>query len=1122
MPIEKLAFFAVCKHFSSMTASWKKGNTGWFIGGGIVALLMILLAESSTSPRDEAITTDKNTIQKDFRLVLKNIKTIPGDLPDKETKHRILLAKRLPGIPEPTDGPMATLSQMEEVRTNYLDALDLSVIEVPARWDADWLLEIIQRDPSVKYAEVEPRVEKILHAQPSRIIPNDPGFGRQTNLHDPSRGVDIDAPEAWAYTTGSDHVIVAVHDSGIDLNSTDLRPNLWVNEAEREGEEGVDDDNNGCIDDIHGCDLPIMGNGHGNIQDDHINSHGTLVSSILGARGNNNYGITGVAWNVRIMSVRGSFLPVVNHILNMRNRGVNIRVINLSGSFLLFGEGNCIRSQTWYNAARNLGAAGVLYVNSAGNSGYFSTLAEAHTPACYDLDNIIVVGGQAKRSRTRSSLSAFGSAVVDLVAPGDSLPALRVGDEITEDENSGTSGAAPHVAGAAALLWSFKPDLTVSEVRSALLNTVDRFPAFEGAVASGGALNIANALYSVAEPGIRIHSSQTTVAEENSGYLDLSLTREPARPSSGQLVVLRGRARAFGDAAVRVAPQTLIFSSANWHIPQRMNVHASGAADGETILLEVSVEPAYAPADYRAISVTATFTATESTGSLTIPRRITEGETATGIIRFSNPAAATTTLSIAAAGTASAGEDYTPPNAAVTIGAGSTRTTLTIPTLEDEHSEPEETIVLRIAAADSAILPATLHATITIEDNDLPVMTLSLSPDTIRESNESISGQMATVTISLDHPAAAGLPFTLRTTPTAAANHLRTNGHELWQTHGVMPAGTTRTRLAIYSFDEEDITQPRRVTLSLEPGAGFALHGTPSMAQLTILDNYVSVATLRVEPDTIVQTNDLRTAQTATFTVAFDRPVVFPVELEVRPVNPSGSYAEDIYEFPGRFFPRAPDYLRPHFQISEGATSFQQSIYALDHDDLPEPSRQITLRLFGGTIHNPLTIGAPREVVLTILDDDAPVITLALSTGTLIQGAPGEAPTATATVMLDRPAVADVPFFLDAGSVYRHDTSHMMNHLSGNVWPTSATIATGATSTEIIIHSIDEDDEPEIFRRITLSLDISPNTAARLGTPHRATLRVWDDDGNLGLYLRLRVFMEGAMITDTTTIQTDP
>ncbi|MDD9807069.1 MAG: S8 family serine peptidase, partial [Gammaproteobacteria bacterium] len=249
--------------------------------------MMILLAEFSTLPRTEIKTPYTNTTQKDFRPTLQNIKIIPEYPVEEKAKHQELVAKHLSGSPAPTNGPMAILSRMEEVHTTYLDQLDISIIEIPATWDADWLLEIVRKDPSVDYAGVD-RSEYILpQADPPGIRPNDPYFGRQTNLHDPVHDVDVDAPEAWAYTTGSDNVVVAVLDTGIDITNLDLIPNLWRNSSEI-ANNNIDDDMNGCVDDIHGCNT-ITRNGNGMIEDERGRQfHGTGVSSILGARGNDN------------------------------------------------------------------------------------------------------------------------------------------------------------------------------------------------------------------------------------------------------------------------------------------------------------------------------------------------------------------------------------------------------------------------------------------------------------------------------------------------------------------------------------------------------------------------------------------------------------------------------------------------------------------------------------------------------------------------------------------------------------------------------------------------------------------------------------------------------------------
>ena len=123
----------------------KTGNTGWYIGGAVAALMMILLAESFTPPRNETATSTQTPYKKDFRPVLQNIKTIHEHLLDEKAERQTLLVKRLFGVPEPTNGPMAVLSQMEEVRTPYLGQFDITAVTVPTTWDTDWLLEIIER-----------------------------------------------------------------------------------------------------------------------------------------------------------------------------------------------------------------------------------------------------------------------------------------------------------------------------------------------------------------------------------------------------------------------------------------------------------------------------------------------------------------------------------------------------------------------------------------------------------------------------------------------------------------------------------------------------------------------------------------------------------------------------------------------------------------------------------------------------------------------------------------------------------------------------------------------------------------------------------------------------------------
>jgi len=855
-----------------MTFFQKTRNTGWYIGGAVAAMMMILLVESSVPPRNEIAKYSTKTAQKDYRPILKNIKTIPEPLIEEKAKPQALIAKRLSGAPAPTNGPMMILSRMEEVHATYLDQFDISIIEIPAGWDADWLLQIVQKDPSVDYAGVD-RNEYILpQTDPPRVRPNDPDFIHQTNLHDPVRDVDVDAPEAWAYTTGSDSVVVAVLDSGIDITNPDLIPNLWINSSEVAG-NNIDDDMNGCVDDIHGCNVRTR-NTNGMIGDDRNRQfHGTGVSGVLGARGNDNYGVAGVAWNIRIMTLKatgggegdnGFFLRAYNYILTMRNRGINIRVMNhgvLSDGFRNCNPDNLYSIQRMQrDCIRDLGEAGILVVAPTGNSGInFDEPDDPYmlfSPSCYRLNNIINVAGQSEATRTRWSSSNYGSVAADLFAPAENVYAYHPVYSTGRGASYGTSLAAPHVAGAAALLWSFRPDMTVTDVRNTLLNTVDRFPAFENAVASGGALNIANALYSVATPGIRVHSSQTTIAEGTSGYIDLSLTREPVRPSSGEVVVLQGDAVMLSSADAVVTPSTLTFTSANWHIPQRMTVRAAGTS-GSEVMLQVSVDRHLSTTHYEGIRRTATMTL-QSDGirpTLHIPARIAEGDTATATIRFSDPLISTAQFTITATGdsTAAEGENYTLPGP-ITATPGDTSATFAIRTIEEAgYNGPDKTIHLRVTTDNPHILREALPlpATLTIEDKDTPIMTITVFPRTITQSNIPALAPTATATIQLDRRAVSDVRVLLNARTSRRGgdiSHLFYNigdnpgddsGSNIWPASATIVENATATEIIIHSLDYDNDLGPShwiRLSPTISDDAAARL-GEPRWATLRTRDD---------------------------------------------------------------------------------------------------------------------------------------------------------------------------------------------------------------------------------------------------------------------------------------------
>ena len=212
------------------------------------------------------------------------------------------------------------------------------------------LIAEISRSSIVEFAEPDYRVSPAYR-------PNDPEFDSLWALQ------QIDAPEAWDTTRGDPGVVVAVVDTGIDLNHPDLRPNLWHNPGEVLN--GIDDDGNGYVDDIHGIDC-IRGSGDPTDEE----GHGTLVAGVIGAVADNATGVAGVSPNVRIMSLKfmnksggnlSDAVECLNYAAMMRSiYGVDVRVVNNSWS----GSGP---SQALETALRILDQAGVLVVASAGN-----------------------------------------------------------------------------------------------------------------------------------------------------------------------------------------------------------------------------------------------------------------------------------------------------------------------------------------------------------------------------------------------------------------------------------------------------------------------------------------------------------------------------------------------------------------------------------------------------------------------------------------------------------------------------------------------------------------------------------------------------------------------------------
>ena len=357
------------------------------------------------------------------------------------------------------------------------------LVEVPD-YQAD-VLERLQED----YAE---EVDAVEYAEPNGLshsarIPDDHLFYNSKSFVWHFRDGDdhdIDATLAWDIETGSDDVIVAVLDTGIDLDHSDLHDNIWDNLAEIAG-NGVDDDQNGYIDDKYGWDFYSRDNDPS--PDDGEDDHGSMVAGIIGAVGDNRSDSAGVCWRVKLLSLRtGNMLfhdvaAIVNAAYYAINKGAN--VMNMSFS-----------SATYYMTIKAAidaaNEAGILVVAAAGN---YELDADAwpRYPACYNSPNIISVGAST-RDDTVWEYSNYGASSVDIFAPGKGIWSTDSDDGIGRD--SGTSFSSPMVAGACALIWSHYPDLSASQVKARILNYADKKPSFSGKCVSGGRLNVYQAL----------------------------------------------------------------------------------------------------------------------------------------------------------------------------------------------------------------------------------------------------------------------------------------------------------------------------------------------------------------------------------------------------------------------------------------------------------------------------------------------------------------------------------------------------------------------------------------------------------------------------------------------------
>lgn len=348
--------------------------------------------------------------------------------------------------------------------------------KMTVREGAEKSIEMIANDPAVEYIEknqtysIDP-VPSMLLKESAEIL--DDEFKSQWGLQNDgknsgswfSRGVageDTNVLKAWDLTKGKKEIIVAVIDTGVDYTHQDLAANMWVNELEKNGEEGVDDDGNGFIDDIHGYDFA---NKDGDPMDDNV--HGTHCAGVIGAL-HDTVGVRGVMADVRIMALKfltGSGSGTTEDAIMSIDYAVKAGAHVLSNSW---GGGGA--SQALEDSIQAASDAGVIFVAAAGNS-YANNDSTETYPANYKIDNVISVGAMNGKGG-KSSFSNYGKESVHIFAPGSRIYSTTPKNKYKKLD--GTSMAAPFVSGAMGLLLSLAPGMTPLEARERLEATAIR------------------------------------------------------------------------------------------------------------------------------------------------------------------------------------------------------------------------------------------------------------------------------------------------------------------------------------------------------------------------------------------------------------------------------------------------------------------------------------------------------------------------------------------------------------------------------------------------------------------------------------------------------------------------
>ena len=543
------------------------------------------------------------------------------------------------------------------------------------------------------------------------------------------------AEKVWAAgLTGSRNVYVGIVDEGVDFNHPDLAANMWVNPFDAPG-DGIDNDGNGYVDDVRGWDFY---SNDASVYDGTGDDHGTHVAGTIGGVGGNGTGVAGVSWNVTMIPVKflgtdGGYtsgaIKAIDYLTDLKVRhGLNIVASNNS-----WGGGGY--SSALHSAIIRGANAGILFVAAAGNSAVdtdltanypsnYSTLQGTSTTRAAAYEAVISVAALTS-SGGLASFSNFGATTVDIAAPGASINSTLPGGGY--GSYSGTSMAAPHVAGAVALLAAAQPAMTAADIRTAILTTARPTSSLAGRTVTGGRLDVAAAA-NVAPP-VDIAISGGSVVEGNSGVTQLAFTVTLSAAANSTVSVnyatVNGTAAAGSDYVATSG--TLAFLPGETMKQILVDVVGDTAYEANETF---SVSLSGASSNARIATGAAAGTITNDDSQPPPPATPTLAISSVSALEGAGPFVFTVTLSSASSsrvtvrfgtanGTAKAGRtgDYTATSGTLTFNPGETSKTIAVAVLNDRLVEPDETFFVSLSRASGATI-AVGRGTGTIRNDD--------------------------------------------------------------------------------------------------------------------------------------------------------------------------------------------------------------------------------------------------------------------------------------------------------------------------------------------------------------------------------------------------------------------